>query len=116
MALSVKGSGECGTWSNECGVPDKCCIALKRLCTCSGDGAVGRNTAKACQVVDTADWCCTTVESGVAREVEGEVVAITINASSKAGVAACQCQAGVEYKQVVVGLVACGGDVSLGNS
>ena len=116
MFLSFESSGECGTWSDECGVPDKRCIALKRLCTSCGDDAVGGNAPKACQVIDATDGCSFTVECGIAREVEGEVVAITSNAASKAGVTTCQCQAGVEHKLVVVGLVARGGDVGLCNS
>ena len=92
---------------------DRAAVVLLSRC---GDGSVGSNAPEACQIVDTTDWCCATVECGVAREVEGEVVSITINTISKAGVTACQCQAGVEYKLVVIGLVARGGDVGAGNS
>ena len=116
MFLSFKSSRKGGTWSNECGVPNKCCITFKGLCTSCGDGSVGRYAAKACQVVDTTDGGCTTVECGIASEVEGEVVTVTINAASKAGVTTCECQAGVEYKLVVIGLVARGGDVGACNS
>ena len=91
---------------------DRAAVVL--LSTC-GDGAVGSNAPEACQVVDAADGCRATVERGIAREVEGEVITITINATSKAGIAACECQAGVEHKLIVVGLVASGGDVGLCN-